>query len=288
INTSLSTGKGKGFKALVAIQGEGLLDLGWQMCYNASGTTRAFPIDAPHAFATNGTQVGIANLTLITLKKEFDEADTDEVIYVNVTARGTDKVGIASGPTGTSGIFYGMLSLEENEDLEQGLSGYGVFAELYDPSGDDKAESLTFEYPLSQRGSRVFVTGGAVTTTQVATGGYEQMQPIQIGAAGTDLEYANTYEDYNAIVVGGPCANSVAAALLGNPDPCWESVSENKAVIKLFEHSNGNVALLINGRTALNTRQGCRAVATGQISSVTGSEAEVTGTTLTDISVKAV
>jgi hypothetical protein len=62
----------------------------------------------------------------------------------------------------------------------------------------------------------------------------------------------------------------------------------NKAIVKLFEHTNGNVALLVNGRSALNTRQGARAVATGQIKSVAGMEAEVTGTTLADVTVRAV
>ena len=56
----------------------------------------------------------------------------------------------------------------------------------------------------------------------------------------------------------------------------------------MFEHTNGNVALLINGRSAMNTRQGSRAVATGAIKSVVGKEAEVTGTTLSDVTVKAV
>jgi len=271
-----------------------LLNLGWQACVdNNTGVLlpRAQPVPGPTtAFA--GNQTGFdndINFTMITLRKEFDEAANDEILWTNVTARVNNDIGIGVPDVqGTLGIFYGMLTLEENEDLEQGLSGYGVFVELYNPSGNDKAEDLTYEYPLSERGSRVFVTGGAVSTTQVSTGGFEQMQPIQIGAAGTDLEYANTYANYNSIVVGGPCANSVAAALLGNPDPCWESVGENKAVIKLFDLTGGNVALLINGRSALNTRQGCRAVATGQIASVQGMEAEVTGTTLTDITVKAV
>ncbi len=300
VNVNLSrSGLGK---ALVAIQGEGFLNLGWQCCMNITNgpnvtADRAWPVANFTANAQGvdgipncvGNKENWINLTLITLAKEFDEATSDESLFTNVTARLNNNIGIAgNGVVANLGIFYGLHELEENEDLEQGLSSYGVFAEWYNPSGTDKAEDLTYEYPLSQRGARVFVTGGSVTTSEVSAGGFEQMQPIQIGAAGTDLEYANTYSNYNAIVIGGPCANTVAAALLGNPEPCWESVGENKAVIKLFEHANGNVALLVNGRSALNTRQGCRAVATSQIVSVESKEAEVTGTTLTDITVKAV
>ena len=93
---------------------------------------------------------------------------------------------------------------------------------------------------------------------------------------------------WNAVVVGGPCANPIAAELLGNPEPCWESVPENKAIVKLFEHANGNVAVLVNGRTAMNTRMASRALATGEVANVDGTEAQVTGTSLNDITVAAV
>jgi hypothetical protein len=56
----------------------------------------------------------------------------------------------------------------------------------------------------------------------------------------------------------------------------------------VYEHANGNVALLAAGRTGQDTRRVARALATGQIASVNSKEAEISGTTLTDISVKAV
>ena len=111
------------------------------------------------------------------------------------------------------------------------------------------------------------------------------MQPIQLGAAMLASEVSNV-ANFNAIVIGGPCANPIAATLLGNPEPCWESVSVNKAIIKLIEQGNGNVALLVNGREAVDTRRASRALATQTFPAV--SEVEVTGTTLTDITVKAI
>lgn len=273
-------------EAIIGIQGEGLIDLGSQ----------ALPITHGNVSIPANGVCGVANsssfnMSLTTLSKEFDEASTDENITINVTARATDEIGVASvnnaSPSTGAGFFFGLFDLEENDDIEQALSGYGVFLELFDPEGDDEAEDLTVEYPLSQRGARVFVTGGVVSTTAVAAGGAERVQPIQIGAAKLASEVSDV-SMYNAIVVGGPCANPIAAALLGNPEPCYESVAQNKAMVKLFEHTNGNVALLINGRTAMNTRQGSRAVATGAIKSVSAMEAEVTGTTLADVTVKAV
>jgi len=91
----------------------------------------------------------------------------------------------------------------------------------------------------------------------------------------------------NAIVVGGPCANSAAAQLMGNPEDCTAGFEAGKAMIKLFENS-GNVALLVAGFDALDTRRAARVLADHGDYALSGMEAEVTGTSLTDISVRAV
>jgi hypothetical protein len=279
-------------QAIIGIQGEGLVDLGEQL---NPGLTTALSAPSLPAFPL-GCDLAITpstwfNVSLTTLAKEFDEAVANENISVNITGRTDAEIGIQSIANSTPGTgagqFFGLFDLEENNDLSQALSGYGAFFELFDPHSGDSAEDLTIEYPLSQRGARVFITGGVVSTTSVSAGGGEKVQPIQIGAAKLASEVSDVTM-YNSVVVGGPCANPIAAALLGNPEPCYESVAQNKAMIKLFEHTNGNVALLINGRTAMNSRQGARAVATGAVKSVAGMEAEVTGTTLADVTVKSV
>lgn len=270
-------------EAVLGVQGEGIIDLGNQMDPEFSGNV-SMPGNASLACGSN-TSAPYFNMTLITLAKEFDESSVDERITVNVTARANDEIGINQILNNT-GLLFGPFDLEENDDIEQALSGYGVFLELFDPEGDDEAEDLTIEYPLSQRGARVFITGGIVTTTAVAAGGAERVQPIQIGAAKLASEVADV-RAYNAIIVGGPCANPIAAQFF-TQEPCYESVPENKAIVKLVQHTNGNVALLVNGRTAKNTRQASRAIATGAIKSVAGMEAEITGTTLEDVTVRAV
>lgn len=272
-------------RVFLGVQGEGIVGLGFQMVPSgASNFSR--PANAAGAAIDPSF-----NVSILTLSKEFDEAATDENISVNVSARtgSNDEIGILDVSATTGTLFNnGLLDLEENDDISQGLSLYGVFFELFDPEGDSEAEDLTIEYPLSQRGARVFVTGGVVTTTAIAGGAAEKVQPIQIGAAKLSDEVSDVTQ-YNAIVVGGPCANPIAAALINTPDvACYDSVPENKAIVQLYEHANGNVALLVNGRTAMNTRMGSRAVATGAIKSVSGKTAEVTGTTLADVTVKAV
>jgi len=58
----------------------------------------------------------------------------------------------------------------------------------------------------------------------------------------------------NVIVVGGPCANAAAAKLLGYPENCMQGFKIGEGMIKLFEHDNGKISLLVAGATAMDTR----------------------------------
>ncbi len=268
----------------IGIQGEGLIKLGTNNTNNSAGQGPKATPATPNANSANGT-----NLTLITLAKEFDETATAEVINIEFEKRANNQIGLATtrNPRAVAGGMFGPLDLEENEDLEQALSLYGVFFEEFDPTGTDEAESLTIEYPLSQRGAEVYVTGGAVKTSVTEGGFVERVQPISSAVSKLASEIEDV-TDWNAVVVGGPCANPIAAQLMGNPDPCWQAIPANKAIVKAFEQTNGNVALLVAGRTAEDTRRATKAVAGGQLADVDSDEAEVSGTTLADVQVKAV
>jgi hypothetical protein len=276
---------------VIGIQGEGLITIingtGCEILGSNTSVCSLGPelSNASLQNTTNTSLVDAFTMNLTTLKKEFDEANQDENILWDVIAEANDRVGVVNQRILNNGaIFFGNYGLEENEDLYQSMSGYGVFLELYQPA-NDKAEDLTIEYPLSQRGARVFVTGGLVSTSTVEGGMTEKVQPLPVGVSKLASEVADVTQ-YNAIVVGGPCANPISAQLMGNPEPCWESIA--KGVAKIYEQANGNVALLAAGRTGQDTRRVARALATGQIAAVNAKEAEISGTTMTDITVKAV
>ncbi len=57
----------------------------------------------------------------------------------------------------------------------------------------------------------------------------------------------------NMITIGGPCANQVTAALMGNPEDCAEGFEEGMALLKLVEDNN-NVALIVAGGVGEDTR----------------------------------
>ena len=82
----------------------------------------------------------------------------------------------------------------------------------------------------------------------------------QLNIAKLDSEVGNI-KGQNSIVIGGPCANAAAAALLNYPDNCREGFEVGKGFIRLYEMSNGKISLLVAGATALDTRRATRALA---------------------------
>ena len=172
--------------------------------------------------------------------------------------------------------------VELDSDREIAITSAGTVLEI-DTEDDDYVKMTVPEEAvfgnvfISPMGAEIVsgAFGGAVTTTVI--------QKIQVGSAKLASEVANI-NAVNAIVVGGPCANAAAATLMGNPEKCWEAIPENKAILKLYE-SGSNVALLVAGRTALDTRRASRVLANMEDYDLSGMEAEITGTSLSDISV---
>ncbi len=206
-----------------------------------------------------------ANQINITLKSDSSDEEID--VDVNMPA----------------GIGFKDKS-DTNDDQRLATTNYGTLVE-YDQ--EDK-RWVKISYAEEEVYGNVFVAPtSAVVTAGGATGTISTtvVQKIQVGAAKLASEVANI-KAVNAIVVGGPCANAAAATLMGNPEKCWEAVPENKAIIKLYENA-GNVALLVAGRSALDTRRASRVLANSDDYDLSGSEVEVTGTSLTDISVSA-
>jgi hypothetical protein len=322
-------GKVNGREVWVIINGGGILDLGEQGLNNSglmdtSGVSGTRTGGAGHGTATfrddtttSGKTVTRINgssgsfgfpVTLMTLRSEFDsdgilDSGFSEVLLINVTTNSNQKANIdvidynsfryANESTIPDNIsVLKMFSLDE-EDLEQGLSTYGVFLEQTDEDDTSDAEDLTIEYPLQQRGADVFVTIGSTSTTRVgpSSGGAVVLNPITVGSAKLASEIAGQETSQNLILVGGPCINVAAATLMGSSSPLCgaaSGLSEGEAVVKLFENGD-NVAMLVAGWSAADTRRATKVVAEYQdyADKLVGSEVVVTGTSLSDINVRA-
>jgi hypothetical protein len=70
------------------------------------------------------------------------------------------------------------------------------------------------------------------------------------------VKYASEVDlwSQNYVVIGGPCANAAASQLLGYPANCTDGFTPGVPRIETFELQNGNVALLIAGLSAEDTR----------------------------------
>ena len=83
-------------------------------------------------------------------------------------------------------------------------------------------------------------------------------------------------KNYNSILIGGACVNPITAQLQDNPQPCWESIAKGVAIVKAHDFSNGNIALIVAGRDAADTRRATSALANNMLKEIQGSQARLT------------
>jgi len=190
-----------------------------------------------------------------------------------------------SQPTynGTKGPAYSGFVQIGNTGYDYGaITPYGTYVQY---NSDTARSDAKLYYSTSETFFDVFFAPiGAVSTSTAGGAGtvtYYETTAVAVGAAVLSSE-AGDVKTKNVILVGGPCANSAAATIMGSPQPCSKDFTEGKALLKLYENS-GNVALLVAGYSAMDTRRASRVVADYGKYSLKGAEMEVTGTSQTEI-----
>jgi hypothetical protein len=193
-----------------------------------------------------------------------------------------------------AGDTTGLISVAGSDDSEA-YSQYGLY--IHKRTDTNNPSTVNLVYPDDQAEALVYVSSGETTTTSSGTpGGVTSKVPVAIPSSASvlDTEVSNA-KGQNLIVVGGPCANSVSAAIMGVTDPnkCAEGFVEGKGMVKLYDSADGmatgKVALLVAGYSAADTRRAAIVVANYKdyAAKFMGKELTVTGTSLTDISVAA-
>ncbi len=168
-----------------------------------------------------------------------------------------------------------------DSDTKSDVTPWGTLIKY---NSDSNSQQVMLYMPSEQSSYNVFV---APANSQVTVGaaGEGQMvvrtvNPIQVGAAVLPSEVSD-WTNVNSIVVGGPCVNSAAAQLMGNPANCAAGFEDGKGMLRLFTHPSGKVALLVAGYSAADTRRAARVLAqfsTFQTSGkLQGTNVEVTG-----------
>jgi hypothetical protein len=109
----------------------------------------------------------------------------------------------------------------------------------------------------------------------------------QLNVAKLDSEIDDIH-DHNSIIVGGPCANAAAAALLNYPEDCMEGFEVGKGFIRFYELPDGRISLLVAGATALDTRRATRALADykNPVYKLEGKEVIISGMSFVDLGIK--
>jgi len=149
--------------------------------------------------------------------------------------------------------------------------------------------TLTIFYPGGETYGNVFVaeTGTTFGMAAMTVAGGVSVERIEVGTAKLASEIRDVAAQ-NLIVVGGPCANDVAAEVMGvaaTIPECLAGFEAGKAMIKLYNTGAGKVAMLVAGATAEDTRRASRVVANYGDYALSGDEVEVTGVGLTSIQV---
>jgi len=275
----------------ITVNGGGILDLGEHL--NSTGGDWAFNSsnsnEALNGSWTNGGVTSIAsantladegiNLTLTTLAEDFDEdrpetrssqTSEDENVTITIENRTNNELGMQVSTLTSNGGIGSLVEDADNDDYLYGMTDFGALWTVYDPSSTDNPETLTIEYPLAQRGARVFVTFGETTTTKTASG--ESCTVADLTVANLLDEDVADASDYNMIVVGGPCANTVAADLFYACD-AWP-FGAGEGVLKMVENGD-NVALLVAGTDGTDTRRAAKVLADYASSDLSGDEAVV-------------
>lgn len=234
---------------------------------------------------------------------EQDEDSSQDVIQINFTESGDSKIDIedyTAVDMTQSGAYTGtMQQAEDGSYLYKWYTNWGMLIELDQIGSGNTQNELTLTYPDEEAFGAFFVNSGpTTTTTSTGTGAVEttSVTKIDVGAAvlDTDPAVSGHETEKNLIVVGGPAINKAAAVLLGLPFPSYGSAStipENAALIKLVEQTDGTVAVIVAGWTAEDSQRASRVLADyatyQEAGTLTGAEVQVSGTSLTDITVSA-
>jgi hypothetical protein len=260
---------------------------------NINITDSTMGSDGAVLFTPNEAQVILGdngiNCSFVLLEDEDGQEDSsstvDNVTVLLAWSAADSKLNIKTDPTSSSS-FFSLKDWDSKDSFGTAYTKYGTYVEF---NQDPTQDTVVLQYPSQEAVARVYLTSGVTKTSSASVGGGSgvTITPIQVGTAKLASEVRDISAQ-NMIVVGGPCANTVAAQLMGaSAATCANGFTEGKAMIKLYEQGS-KVAMLVAGYSALDTRRASRVLANYDQYALSGSEIEVSGTTLTDISVSTV
>jgi len=251
------------------------------LSYNASqaGNDLVF-VNGPGngTFETKYEGVLTFNATTVVFTEADGDETTQEPARMDLTWDSTDGFELLD----PSGVGSGVDNDNDDDSSQWYATAKGTLLEV-----EEDGEWIKIQHPEEDVFGNVFVAPLDASVAGGTSGGAtaDQVNPFSVGLAVLDADAEGMSK--NMLVVGGPCANTIAADLMGNPEDCTEGFEEGKAMLKYFER-NGKDALLVAGYSAEDTMGASRVLADFEDYDLSGDEVEVVVTSLDQISISTV
>jgi len=174
----------------------------------------------------------------------------------------------------TDAQIHSFRAPDDDDKNTYAYTTYGAFVRRSTPTSDP--QEMWVEYPQNQRLPLIYITGKGTTftSTAAASTGAVTVQRIDVGATKLASEVANI-NAVNSILVGGPCANAASAEVMGNPAECTEGFEPGVGMLQMWDVGSGNVAMLVAGFAAADTRNAAAVVSNYQDYNLVGAKMEV-------------
>jgi hypothetical protein len=235
------------------------------------------------------------------LNRNGSDADYSTNISINMTTPNGDDydnivpaeidllITATTGPelrTAQTGLS--LLTPSGETEIAYGYTSMGTFVTFSSPSGDPN--ELTLSYPSKQRLPQLYVTSGSTSAATSTSGGSLARVAIPVTATKLHTEAVGDVGSRHMITVGGPCANTVTAAVMYTeqgtdvPADCGQDFNPGEARIVLYD-TGDTVAMVVAGFSGDDTRRAGKVLAQTSRYDLSGSEVTVAGTTFLDMEV---
>lgn len=191
---------------------------------------------------------------------DIDATNTSATITLGANLTGTEPrfgATVADYEAGVDVVFAGVTV---DKDLDYMTSWGNVISATEDGFDNDEFQMTI---PSEQVKANVVVVGKAGSTS----GASGSVTTDKVNAIGVDfgvLDKDFTAGSADSIVVGGPCVNTAAAKLMGNPSDCAAGFAAGEATLGFFADGS-KVALLVAGYSGEDTLGATRALVTGTL-----------------------
>ncbi len=199
---------------------------------------------------------------------------------VSATNLQIDSLGNTRSTEEAGELQWGNAALNIGTKDENHRNAYGII--IKNPKSNGASDQVELSIPQDIVKANIVIKG----TSSTVTGGDVTYQSVAVTPVTKLASEVSSLEDYNLILVGGPCANDLVEDLFGYSCDGW-SFEAGEAVVKLVDNGD-NVAMLVAGTSADDTRRAAKAVASYSDYDFSGTESMVSGTSLTDIDVSSV